>query len=75
MADRIYSLVKGPAGWVLFLDGVGVSGVYGTKETAFEAAMAAASFAVRNSDGVQIGVLSDDRLRFSIDASEDKDLF
>ncbi len=37
MADRVYSLVKGPAGWVLFLDGARVGGIYGTKEAAFEA--------------------------------------
>jgi hypothetical protein len=44
MADRVYSLVKGPAGWVLFLDAARVGGVYGTKEAAFEAVMVAASY-------------------------------
>jgi len=28
MADRVYNLVKGMAGWVLSLDGVRVGGVY-----------------------------------------------
>jgi hypothetical protein len=61
MADRVYSLVKGPAGWVLFLDGARVGGIYGTKEAAFEAVMVAASFVVGVGDGVQINVPSDDR--------------
>jgi hypothetical protein len=52
MADRVYSLVKGPAGWVLFLDGARVGGIYGTKEAAFEAVMVAASFVVGVGDGV-----------------------
>jgi hypothetical protein len=47
---------------MLFLDGVRVGGVYGTKEAAFEAAMVAASFAVRDGDGVQVSVPSDARL-------------
>jgi hypothetical protein len=46
MADRVYSPVKGPARWVLFLDGARVGGIYGTKEAAFEAVMVAASFVV-----------------------------
>jgi hypothetical protein len=54
MADLVYNLVKGPVGWVLFIDGTRAGGVYGTKEAAFEAAMVAASFAVRSGDGVQI---------------------
>jgi hypothetical protein len=62
MADRVYSLVKGPAGWVLFLDGARVGGIYGTKEAAFEAAMVAASFAIRVGDGVQINAPSDANL-------------
>jgi len=61
MADRVYSLVKGPAGWVLFLDGARVGGIYGTKEAAFEAVMVAASFVVGVGDGIQINVPSDDR--------------
>jgi hypothetical protein len=63
MTDRVYSLVKGPAGWVLFLDGARVGGVYGTKEAAFEAVMVAASFVVGVGDGVQINVPSDARMR------------
>ena len=63
MADRVYSLVKGPAGWVLFLDGARVGGIYGTKEAAFEAVMVAASFVVGAGDGVQINVPSDARMR------------
>jgi hypothetical protein len=42
MADRVYSLVKGPAGWVLFLDGARGGGIYGTREAAFEAVLAMA---------------------------------
>jgi hypothetical protein len=63
MADRVYSLVKGPAGWVLFLDGARFGGIYGTKEAAFEAVMVAASFIVGVGDGVQINVPSDARMR------------
>ena len=63
MIDRVYSLVKGPAGWVLFLDGARVGGIYGTKEAAFEAVMVAASFVVGVGDGVQINVPSDARPR------------
>ena len=63
MADLIYNLVKAPVGWVLFLDGERVNGVYGTKEAAFEAAMVAASFSVRTGDGVQINVPSDVNMR------------
>jgi len=65
MIDRVYSLVKGPAGWVLFLDGARVGGIYGTKEAAFEAVMVAASFVVGVGDGVQINVPSDARMRGS----------
>jgi hypothetical protein len=63
MADLVYNLLKGPVGWVLFLDGERVGGVYGTREAAFEAAMVAASFAVRDGDGVQINVPSDANMR------------
>jgi CO/xanthine dehydrogenase Mo-binding subunit len=63
MADLVYNLVKGPVGWVLFLDGARIGGVYGTKEAAFEAAMVAASFAVRAGDGVQIIAPSDANMR------------
>jgi hypothetical protein len=63
MTDRVYSLVKGPAGWVLFLDGARVGGIYGTKEAAFEAVMVAASFVVGVGDGVQINVPSDAKMR------------
>jgi hypothetical protein len=60
VADVVYNVVKAPVVWMLFLDGVRVGGVYGTKEAAFEAAMVAASFSVR--DGVQVSVPSDGRL-------------
>jgi hypothetical protein len=63
MADLVYSLIKGPVGWVLFLDGARVGGVHGTKEAAFEAAMVTASFPVRDGDGVQINAPSDAKLR------------
>jgi hypothetical protein len=63
MADRVYSLVKGQAGWVLFLDGARFGGIYGTKEAAFEAVMVAASVVVGVGDGVQINVPCDDRMR------------
>jgi hypothetical protein len=63
MADRVYSLVKGPAGWLLFLDGARFGGIYGTKEAAFEAMMVAATFVVGVGDGVQINVPSDARMR------------
>jgi hypothetical protein len=63
MTDRVYSLVKGPAGWVLFLGGARVGGIYGTKEAAFEAVMVAASFVVGVGDGVQINVPSDANMR------------
>jgi hypothetical protein len=59
MADLVYNLIKGPIGWVLSLNDARVGGVYGTKEAAFEAAMVAASFNVRNGDGVQINAPSD----------------
>jgi hypothetical protein len=63
MADRVYSLVKGPAGWVLFLDGARVGGISGTKEAAFEAVMVAASFVVGIGGGIQTNVPSDARMR------------
>ena len=56
MADLVYNLVKRPSGWVLSLDGARVRGIYGAKEAAFEAAMVAASFAIRCGAGVQINV-------------------
>jgi hypothetical protein len=59
MARLIFSVVKAPVGWVVYVDRVRAGGVYGTKEAAFEAAMVAASFAVRDGDGVQISVPSD----------------
>ena len=49
-------------GWVVHLDRVRLGGVYGTKEAAFEAAMVAASFAVRDGEGVHISVPSDTKL-------------
>ena len=58
MAVLVYNVVKAPVGWVLFLDGVRVGGVYGSKEAALEAATVAAAFAVRDGDGVQINIPS-----------------
>jgi hypothetical protein len=63
MAQLVYTVAKAPVGWMLFLDDVRVGGVYGTKEAAFEAAMVAASFAVRDGEGVQISAPSDAELR------------
>jgi hypothetical protein len=63
MARLVYNVVKAPVGWVLTLDGVRIGGVYGTKEAAFKAAMVAASFAIRDGEGVQISVPSDTELR------------
>jgi hypothetical protein len=63
MADLVYNVVKAPVGWVVFLDGVRVGGVYGTKEAALEAAAVAAVFAVRDGHGVLISVPSDATLR------------
>jgi hypothetical protein len=63
MADLVYNVAKAPVGWVVFLDGVRVGGVYGTKEAALEAAAVAAAFAVRDGDGVMISVPSDAKLR------------
>jgi hypothetical protein len=54
---------KAPVGWVVYLDRVRLGGVYGTKEAAFEAAMVAASFAVRDGEGVHVSVPSDAKLR------------
>ena len=69
MAELVYNVVKAPVGWVLFLDGVRVGGVYGTKEAALEAESVAAAFAIRDGDGVQISVPSDARLR-DVEVSE-----
>jgi hypothetical protein len=63
VAQLIYNVVKAPVGWVVYVDRVRLGGVYGTKEAAFEAAMVAASFPVRDGDGVQISVPSDAELR------------
>jgi hypothetical protein len=54
MADLVYNLIKAPVGWMISLDGVRVGGVCGTKDSAFEAAMGAAAFDVRDGAGVQI---------------------
>ena len=48
---------------MVYLDRVRLGGVYGTKEAAFESAMVAASFAVRDGEGVHISVPSDAKLR------------
>jgi hypothetical protein len=39
------------------------SGVYSTREAAFEAAMVSASIAIRSGDGVQINASSDANMR------------
>ena len=69
MADLIYNVIKAPVGWVVYLDSVRLGGVYGTKEAAFEAAMVAASFAVRDGEGVDVSVPSNAKLR-DIEPSE-----
>ena len=63
MADLVYNVAKAPVGWVVYLDTVRLGGVYSTKEAAFESAMVAASFAVRDGEGVHICVPSDAKLR------------
>ena len=63
MADLVYNVAKAPVGWVVYLDHVRLGGVYGTKAAAFEAATVAASFAVRDGDGVHVSVPSDAKLR------------
>jgi hypothetical protein len=49
---------QGTLGWSINCDGVKISGVYGSKEAAFEAATLAATFDVRNGIVVQINVPS-----------------
>lgn len=56
MTQIIYTVVKAPVGWSLSCDGVRIGGVYGTKEAALEAALVAASFSVRDGQGIQINV-------------------
>jgi hypothetical protein len=56
----VYNVIKAPVGWVLYLDGVRVGGVYATKEATLEAAAVAASFAVREGDSIQINVPGED---------------
>jgi hypothetical protein len=56
MTQSVYNIMKAPLGWSIFCDGVNLGGVYGSKEAAFEAAIVAASFAVRDGTGIQINV-------------------
>jgi hypothetical protein len=49
---------QGTLGWSINFDGVTISGVYGSKEAAFEAATIAATSDVRNGIVVQINVPS-----------------
>jgi hypothetical protein len=55
MGTCIYKIVKAPVGWSVFCDGMRIGGVYGTK-AALEAAAVAASFPVRDGQGIQINV-------------------
>jgi hypothetical protein len=57
-AQSIFDIVKAPLGWSIYSDGVKVGGVYGSKDSAFEAATVAAMFAVRHGAGVQINAPS-----------------
>jgi len=59
MTQIIYNVVKAPVGWSLSCDGVRIGGIYGTKEAALEAASVAASFSVRDGQGIQIHVPED----------------
>jgi hypothetical protein len=56
MTQIIYNVVKAPVGWSLISDGVRIGGIFGTKEAALEAATVAASFSVRDGQGIQINV-------------------
>jgi hypothetical protein len=56
MAQSICSVVKGPLGWLVLLDGVRVGGVYGSKVEALNAATTTAAFVVEDGGGVQISV-------------------
>jgi hypothetical protein len=56
MAHSVCSVVKGPVGWLVLLDGVRVGGVYGSKVEALNAATTAAAFVVEDRGGVQISV-------------------
>jgi hypothetical protein len=47
----------------VYLDRVRLGGVYGTKEAPFKSAMVAASYALRDGEGVQITVPSNAKLR------------
>jgi hypothetical protein len=58
MTRSIFNLVKAPLGWLIYSDGVKVGGVFGSKEAAFEAAIVAATVAVRDGSGVEINVPS-----------------
>ena len=56
MAHSVCSVLKGPVGWLVLLDGVRVGGVYGSKIEALNAATTAAAFVVEDGGGVQISV-------------------
>jgi hypothetical protein len=56
MVDSVCSIVKGPVGWLVLLDGVRVGGVYGSRVEALNAATTAAAFVVEDGGGVQISV-------------------
>jgi hypothetical protein len=60
MAHSVCSVVKGPVGWLVLLDGVRVGGVYGSKIEALNAATIAAAFVVEDGGGVQISVPAQD---------------
>jgi hypothetical protein len=59
MANSVCSVVKGPVGWLVLLDGVRVGGVYGSKIEALNAATTAAAFVVEDGCGVRISVPAD----------------
>jgi hypothetical protein len=55
MTQSIYNIVKAPSGWFVYCDGANTGGIYGSKEAALEAAVAAA-LAVRDGRAIQISV-------------------
>jgi hypothetical protein len=56
MAHSVCSVVKGPVGWLVLLDGVRLAGVYSSKVEALNAATTAAAFVVEDGGSVHISV-------------------
>lgn len=56
MGQCVFYVVKAPVGWSVVFNGARIGGVYGTKEAALEAASIAASFSIRDGNGVLINV-------------------